>query len=276
MIRLITIDNPRLGQAFIDYMALKRIEIAMMPEAEGQFCLWLLKDDDLYETEAELKLFLQNPGDTKYSAASWATDSRHKPSFHYRSPGVLQLLQAKAGHMTLGVMGLCVVIFILQSLGLQQTIFDLFHFPASQSQTWEIWRWVTPAFLHFSILHIIFNLLWWWFLGGDIEKRLGAWKLATLLVLSSAGSGIVQYWVDGPGFGGLSGVVYALVGFLWIVGWKKPELELSIQKPLLGFMLVWLVIGFIQPFMPIANSAHVAGLLIGAGLGFYESRRLAD
>ncbi|MDW6091268.1 rhomboid family intramembrane serine protease GlpG [Vibrio rhizosphaerae] len=273
MMRLITIDNPRLGQAFIDYMALKHIEIKMMPEAEATFCLWLIKDEHLQQTEIELKQFLAHPEDPKYRAASWETDGRQKTSFRYSSPSVLQLFYAKAGYMTLGVMLLCIVVFVLQMFGLQQTMFNLLHFPASQSEGWQIWRWVTPAFLHFSVLHIIFNLLWWWYLGGDLEKRLGALKLANLLILSSAGSGIVQYWSDGPGFGGLSGVVYALVGFIWMIGWKRPELGLSIQKPLLGFMLVWLVIAFVQPFMPIANSAHVAGLLIGMGLGLYESKR---
>ncbi|SJN59958.1 Rhomboid protease GlpG [Vibrio ruber DSM 16370] len=274
MIRLITIDNPRVGQAFIDYMALKHIEIMMMPEAEATFCLWLIKDEHLHEAETELKQFLAHPEDPKYRAASWETDGRQKTTFRYNSPSVLQLFYAKAGYMTLGVMLLCITVFVLQMFGLQQTMFNLLHFPTSQNQAWEIWRWVSPAFLHFSVLHIIFNLLWWWYLGGDLEKRLGALKLTNLLVLSSAGSGIVQYWSDGPGFGGLSGVVYALVGFIWIFGWKRPELGLSIQKPLLGFMLIWLVIAFVQPFMPIANSAHVAGLLIGMGLGLYESKRV--
>ncbi|SHF46310.1 rhomboid family intramembrane serine protease GlpG [Vibrio gazogenes] len=273
MIRLITIDNPRLGQAFIDYMALKHIEIVMSPDLEAMFCLWLVKDENLHEAEIELKQFLAHPEDPKYRAASWQTDGKQKPLFRYRSPSVLQLFYAKAGYMTLGVCLLCIVVFVLQVFGLQQTMFNLLHFPTSQTGAWQIWRWVTPAFLHFSILHIIFNLLWWWYLGGDLEKRLGAWKLANLLVLSSAGSGIVQYWSDGPGFGGLSGVVYALVGFIWMIGWKRPELGLSIQKPLLGFMLIWLVIAFVQPFMPIANSAHVAGLLIGMGLGLYEAKR---
>ncbi|WP_157618839.1 rhomboid family intramembrane serine protease, partial [Vibrio sp. HI00D65] len=83
---------------------------------------------------------------------------------------------------------------------------------------------------HFSIMHIAFNILWWWQLGGDIEKKLGGLKLLQIFAVSSALSGAGQYWVEGANFGGLSGVVYALVGYLWVVGTKAPQLGLDIPR----------------------------------------------
>ncbi|MBD1566234.1 rhomboid family intramembrane serine protease GlpG [Vibrio sp. S12_S33] len=273
MLRLITLNNPRMAQAFIDYMASRRIEIQMMPEGSGQFVLWLLDDQYQVETEAELTQFLQNPNNKKYQAASWDVAETRNNHFQYRSPSMLAMVKAKAGPLTLGVMSVCLVIFTLQQFGLANEVFSALHFPAVTGQQWQIWRWFSHALLHFSVLHIVFNLLWWWQLGGDIEKKLGSFKLGQLFLLSAALSGAAQYWVEGANFGGLSGVVYALVGYLWMIDWRVPNVGLQMPKPLIGFMLVWLVLGFVQPFMAIANSAHLAGLIAGVALGLNDASR---
>ncbi|CAH8210565.1 rhomboid family intramembrane serine protease GlpG [Vibrio aestuarianus] len=273
MLRLITLNNPRMAQAFIDYMASRRIEIQMMPEGSGQFVLWLLDDQYQVETEAELTQFLQNPNNKKYQAASWDVAETRNNHFQYRSPSMLAMVKAKAGPLTLGVMSVCLVIFTLQQFGLANEVFSALHFPAVTGQQWQIWRWFSHALLHFSVLHIVFNLLWWWQLGGDIEKKLGSFKLGQLFLLSAALSGAAQYWVEGANFGGLSGVVYALVGYLWMLDWRAPNVGLQMPKPLIGFMLVWLVLGFVQPFMAIANSAHLAGLIAGVALGLNDASR---
>lgn len=57
MVRLITLANPRMAQAFIDYMASRHIDIQMMPEGGGQFALWLSDEQHQVEVEAELKHF---------------------------------------------------------------------------------------------------------------------------------------------------------------------------------------------------------------------------
>ncbi|WP_353497566.1 rhomboid family intramembrane serine protease GlpG [Vibrio sp. CB1-14] len=274
MVRLITLQNPRMGQAFIDYMASRRIDVQMMPEGEGQFALWLMNSEDQLEAEVELKQFLDNPFDAKYQASSWdMAETRHN-SFRYQTPSFMSMIKAKAGVVTLTIMVICSVIFILQQLGLGNAIFAALHFSAFDGQQWQIWRWFSHALLHFSAMHIIFNLLWWWQLGGDIEQRLGTKKLLEIFLLSAAVSGTGQYWVEGANFGGLSGVVYALVGYLWMLTIKRPDLGLEIQKPIVGFMLVWLVLGFVQPFMAIANMAHLSGLAAGVLLGLMDSRRL--
>ncbi|MDE1315263.1 rhomboid family intramembrane serine protease GlpG [Vibrio aestuarianus] len=273
MLRLITLNNPRMAQAFIDYMASRHIEIQMMPEGSGQFALWLLDDQYQVETEAELTQFLQNPNNKKYQAASWDVAETRNNHFQYRSPSMFAMVKAKAGPLTLGVMSLCLVIFTLQQFGLANEVFSALHFPAITGQQWQIWRWFSHALLHFSVLHIVFNLLWWWQLGGDIEKKVGSFKLGQLFLVSAALSGAAQYWVEGANFGGLSGVVYALVGYLWMLGWKAPNVGLQMPKPLIGFMLVWLVLGFVQPFMAIANSAHLAGLVAGVFLGLNDASR---
>ncbi len=74
-----------MAQAFIDYMASRHIEIQMMPEGQGQFALWLTDSQHEIEAEAELKHFLANPSDSKYSAASWNVAETRKSQFHYQA-----------------------------------------------------------------------------------------------------------------------------------------------------------------------------------------------
>ena len=276
MVRLISLNNPRMAQAFIDYMASRKIDVQMMPEGEGQFALWLVGTEHQVEAEAELKQFLANPNADKYQAASWLVAETRQNHFKYSSPSMLAMIKAKAGPITLSVMVICLVIFSLQQLGFGQGVFNALHFPAVSTQQWQLWRWVSHALLHFSIMHIAFNLLWWWQLGGDIEQRLGSAKLLQLFVISAALSGAGQYWIEGANFGGLSGVVYALVGYLWMLGYKAPQLGLNLPKPVIGFMLVWLVLGFVQPFMAIANTAHLAGLITGVILGLLDASRMVE
>jgi GlpG protein len=272
MIQLISVNNPRMAQAFIDYMAAKHVDIKMMADGDGQFSLWLNDDRHLALVQYELSAFLKNPNDRKYQAASWEVGDGRQVSFRYASPNLLLYVREHGGKVTLGMMVLCLVIYGLSVLGLQNAVFGYLHFPSNSEQQWQIWRWFTHALLHFGVLHIVFNLLWWWLLGGVIEKRLGSGVLASLFFITAAGSGLTQYEVEGAYFGGLSGVVYGLVGFLWMIGWQKPQAGIGMPMPILIFMLLWLVIGFVQPFYAIANSAHLSGLLIGMGLGLYEAR----
>ncbi|MFC1237598.1 rhomboid family intramembrane serine protease GlpG [Vibrio sp. F74] len=272
MIKLITLKNPRTAQAFIDYMASRKIELDMMPEGGGQFALWLKDDIDKLEAESELSHFLANPNDSKYQAASWDLAGSRTRKFTYQTPSILAMVKAKAGPFTLLIMSVSIALFILFQLGFGNSIFSVTHFPAFDGQKWQIWRWVSHALIHFSVTHIAFNLLWWWQLGGDIEKRLGTIKLLQIFILSSALSGAGQYWVEGANFGGLSGVVYALMGYSWLLGVISPEKGVSLPKPIVIFMLVWLVLGYVQPYMAIANTAHLVGLASGLLLARIDSQ----
>ncbi len=273
MVRLMVLNNARVAQAFIDYMASRHISIQMSPEGEGRVALWLIDAQHQVETEAELNRFLSEPNHKRYQAASWDVAETRKSQFHYHTPSFLSMIKAKAGPVTLSIMLLCVAIFALQQLGFNQQIFQMLHFPALDGQQWQLWRWLSHAVLHFSVMHIAFNILWWWQLGGDIEKKLGGLKLLQIFAISSALSGAGQYWVEGANFGGLSGVVYALVGYLWVVSTKAPQLGLTIPRQIVGFMLIWLVLGYMQPFMAIANTAHLAGLIAGVGIGWIDSMK---
>jgi len=167
----------------------------------------------------------------------------------------------------------CWLVFLGSELGWAQNIFNMLQFYPHLSidaLLADPIRLIGPAFFHFSWLHIVFNTMWWWQLGGSIEKALGKSTLINILLLSAIVSNVGQYLVSGSNFGGLSGVVYALVGFVWWFGYLAPERGLSLSKPLVGFLLFWLVLGFVD-LLPVnvANTAHLLGLISGCLLAVF-------
>lgn len=130
------------------------------------------------------------------------------------------------------------------------------------------WRFWTPIFMHFSLMHILFNLLWVWMVGGRMEAMQGRLSLLGLVVFSGFLSNLAQYWHTGPVFGGMSGVVFALIAYSWL--WDRNKLKPGFGLPpaLMGFMLFWVALGYTGMlesvgFGAIANTAHLVGLVAG-------------
>ena len=154
------------------------------------------------------------------------------------------------------------------------------RFVAHQGQ---YWRWLTPVFLHFGWLHIGFNSLWLWELGGNVELRLGSGMLLLLVIVTAIGSNTTQFLYTGPSlFGGMSGVIYGLLGYCWVLGSLEPRVGLALPPGIIWFMLLWMVFCMLLPteslgFGSIANGAHLGGLLLGcvAGLVSYAVRRIS-
>ncbi len=133
----------------------------------------------------------------------------------------------------------------------------------------QVWRLLTPDFLHFSWTHIIFNSVMLWFLGSQIEWFDGRGRLLTLFLVTSIFSNGLQYLVSGPLFGGLSGVVYGILGYCWLSQRKLPRFQFP--SALVTFAVAWMVIGF-TPFTEMlglgrmANEAHLGGFVSGVAL----------
>ena len=139
----------------------------------------------------------------------------------------------------------------------------------------EWWRLITPAFLHFGIFHIVFNGLWLWEFGRRLELFMGSGAYFILLSALAIGSNVGQYLWDGPSlFGGFSGVVYGLLGYLWIRGKRVAHPLLKLQPSIFPLMIGWLLVclfGVVDLFISggVANGAHVSGLLIGVVFGLF-------
>ena len=65
--------------------------------------------------------------------------------------------------------------------------------------------------------------------GHAEEARQGTWRLASLVVVIAALSNLGQYYVSGPNFFGISGVVYGLFGYIWMKGKFDPASGLFVN-----------------------------------------------
>lgn len=271
MIQLLVLGDARMAQALVDYLATLGIPCELT-QSELGVSVWLADERRLAQAQQEVKRFLSEPNHPRYMEASWQSghaDARIDYSKGMTDP-VTDFLH-QAGPLTLVVIIACLAIYALDAIGLP--IFDelAFHPTLAQFTDWQAWRYVTPAFIHFSVLHLVFNLLWWWYLGGQIEQRLGSGKLFILLIVGAALPNIAEFFASGPRFGGLSGVVYALLGYSWLRTRLQPDCGLAMPPALMGFMLVWLVLGFLDMLgTPTANMAHLVGLLIGLAQGWLD------
>ena len=135
------------------------------------------------------------------------------------------------------------------------------------------WRLLSPMLIHFGILHLAMNALWYWELGRRIEYRHGGLALLGLTLLFGLLSNFAQFWFGGPSlFGGLSGVLYGLLGYCWIFQLLAPTPAYQLPRGVLAMMLIWLLVclsGVIDTLGlgAIANAAHVGGLVAGCAAG---------
>lgn len=127
----------------------------------------------------------------------------------------------------------------------------------------QVWRLFTPMFIHYGLMHFAFNMIWLVDLGSAIERKRGSLRLAGIVLLTALLSNIAQFYWDGPYFGGMSGVVYGLFGYVWIKSIVEPQSGFTIGKQTVMIMLAWLVMCAVGIIPNVANAAHVVGLVTG-------------
>lgn len=271
--RITQFNHPRMAQAFVDYMATRGVRLRI--EHDGHYLIMLDDESKVEMVENELQQFIRDPHHARYQDASWRTGNTASGLRYQRSP-FWGNIRERAGPLTMTIMVACVAVFILMQIAGARAVMVWLAWPDGPGQYVQVWRWFSHALLHFSLLHILFNLLWWWYLGGAVEKRLGKGKLFVITVISALLSGWMQAKFSGIWFGGLSGVVYALMGYCWLRGERDPESGIFLERGLIAFAILWLVIGWFGAFgLSIANAAHVTGLLVGLAMAFVDTQKVA-
>lgn len=146
----------------------------------------------------------------------------------------------------------------------------------------EIWRLFTPCLMHNDILHILFNMLWLVVLGKQIESRQRPGRYLLFIFITGIFSNTCQYLMSGSDFLGFSGVLCAMLTFIWVrqrtAAWEGYPLEKSTIMFMMVFIVAMTAIQLGSFFLEnqyhvsvssgIANTAHLSGALIGACLAY--------
>ncbi len=168
---------------------------------------------------------------------------------------------------TLAIVTAIIIVFVVQMI--VPTITDEFALVSSEAFA-EPWTFVTSMFLHGDVLHIGYNLIALVIFGLILESVIGARKF--LLVFFGMGilAGIVAIFFYTAVIGA-SGAIFGIIGVLAVLRPRLPVWALGVPMPLIAAASVWLIIDLLGTVSPsnVANIAHIAGLIAGAGIGLF-------
>ncbi|MFZ7142020.1 rhomboid family intramembrane serine protease [Avibacterium avium] len=259
---------------FRDYILAKYQRNLSVQEISQQgqpaiFAVFADEDDPLFsKIEQEAQAFLQDPTHSRYQQASWETgkiERADENKVRWKFPHFSQWKQQK---FTVFLTALCLIIYLFQLLGFNQDILLATHYPESYAEQSELWRYFTHSLVHLFPWHITFNLVWWWIFAGKIEQKFGTATLVLLYLLSAFISGFAQNMASGPAFFGLSGVVYAVLGYVLVFDKFSRQHPFHLPQGFFTMLLVGIAFGFVSPLIGVSmgNTAHIMGLLTGVVL----------
>ncbi len=131
----------------------------------------------------------------------------------------------------------------------------------------RLWTLISASFLHGSLLHIVFNMMWLRNLGGMTAREFGPGRFLLIYVLSGVGCYLLSdLWSGAPTIGA-SGGLFGLMGALFAFGKRRGG---TFGEAVRGQMLMWGGFAFFMGLaMPgVNNAGHVGGLITGLALGY--------
>ena len=291
-----TIPNEQQAQRFQDYLLTQGIT-ATTEIDDAAWAVWIYDEDDVENAKRELAGFLENPDAMRYAAAEQQANEIRKQQEAKAKQTQKNTIDVRrrwqrpsAAHcpVTFGMIFLSVVVAVASKAGEEhEPWINALSIASYEKQNgimrWngladvesgEVWRLVTPIFIHFGIFHILFNMMWLRELGTAIEFRRGSLRFVLLVLAIAVSSNLGQYAVNrmmesgGPNFGGMSGVVYGLFGYIWMKSRFDPVSGFFMPSNLVFLMIGWFFLCMTGMIGPVANTAHGVGLAGGMLFGY--------
>lgn len=265
---------------FADYLNSIGIKAKAMPGFGASYSIYVANEYDVSKAKLELLRYGNNPFAKAYNQASWKAGRNVKREKTINS----SLLSFSMGTYSWTLLSLtsllevaCLAIYLLMLIpsvdGALVNALAWFSL-ADVTENFEVFRIITPVLLHFGIFHIAFNLVMFEAFARPIERHFGALKLGYIILSLAIVSNTLQMLFLPPGaiMGGMSGVVYGLIGYMGILSFRQdlPE-DLRLPQGLLLVSIIFIGIGFF--FSGIANLCHVGGMVLGIALGFLDYKR---
>jgi GlpG protein len=256
----------------------------------GKQELWIVAEQDLEKAQAVLREFLAGSGAEPRANPVSGGPAKPQVAAPSRWQGIWSAM--RMGPVTSALLILSIAVAIYTSLGSnearveQLTIARLAHGyapgwdwnPWHDLQAGQWWRLFTPILLHFHPFHILFNAFWLRDLGIPAERFQGSGRYALFMLWAAAVSNVAQLiFGHSPNFGGLSGVVYALIGYLWARGRADPSSGITLPNSWVIFFVGWMALGFTGLLNGllgggVANYCHLGGFAAGVLYGYIAAK----
>jgi len=295
------LESPGAAATFSQYLQIQGITNELEQE-HNRWAVWVHSEDELDKAKTLLSGYLGNPEHPRFRVAALTRalvpqESEQDPAPQPAPPARALASQEphrsemaadrpRMGPLTMALVLASVVISLVSGFGDNLDLLGpLFIAPFTVKGNmieWlpglrniasgEIWRIWSPILIHFHFLHVFMNMLWLVYLGGMIESRDRTWRLALLVLAIGGISNLAQYLLSGPNFGGMSGVVYGLLGYIWMKCRYQPDSGYYLSLNTVTFMLIWFFLCLADIVPGVANGAHTFGLLTGVAWGFTSAR----
>jgi GlpG protein len=310
------LEEPAHAKRFAAYLVTRGIAAHAEPD-NGKWAVWVRDENQLADAREELIRFRTDPGASQYQGAMREAENVLRQEHKKREKAAKNIVEMRGRWKGPGSIGRSPVVFTLIAISVlvffftgfgsdKQGLMQYLYFtpwPTPKDGVLrglqailhgQVWRLLTPMFIHHDWMHIIFNMLVLLIFGRQIESRMGSLRFVALVLALSLISNVGQFlWeVYAPpalsdlqsarnfsAFGGMSGVGYGLFGYLFIKTTYFPSLGYYLS-PFNTFLLFGLFFAFIlaevpatAPIMPkmfanVANAAHAGGLLLGMAIAY--------
>ena len=285
-----SISDPAQAQVFVDYLMILGIP-AQAESDEAGWVIWVRDENDVEIARSNLAEFEMNPENSRYADVGREAKKLRDAELSRRRKAAKRTVDmrnqwsrpmSRRAPMVMTLIGLSILLGLLSGLGelrdgqIMRTLgfADINTYLKTgdglqQIRQGQIWRLVTPIFLHVGALHLIFNMYWLYILGIQVEVLKGKVRFGLIVLAIAVISNLAQFFIGGgPNFCGMSGVVFGILGYIWIKQQYEPASGFQLQSFTFFFLIIYMVIGFLGVIGNIANWAHLGGLLSGMAIAY--------
>lgn len=316
MRQLALLESEAAARKLAAYLETERIGTLVDSDKAGHI-IWVKDEDQLAKAKEILTQFQQSPDDPKYQGVEKSAEAIRREEDRLRREKAANVVEMRGRWGSGGIKKRCpaviaiilvsVLIAIATNMGQirEGSVLRALKFadvsrasiqvdPSdpdkaiitwhagdiwSGVRSWQLWRLVTPILLHFSIAHLVFNVWCLFDEGGQIEDRRGPFFFLLLVLALAIPSNIAQAIVAGPNFGGLSGVIFGLFGYLLMKVNYDNSAGYVLSKQTIFLSVVFLSLCIVKDYPPfnsllggllppVANTAHLVGLAMGMAIGY--------
>ncbi len=316
MRQLAILQSETTARKLAAYLVTERIASHVESDKAGHI-LWVRDEDQLAKAKDILVHFQQSPSDPRYQGVEQSAESIRREEDRRRREKTSKVVEmrgrwgsgtgiGKRCPAVLAMIAASVLVAILTNSGdhagdnailrnllfVDPILFTAEHI-ADQPHFWtsilagQVWRLITPIFIHYGWMHLVFNMWALFVLGGQIEERRGSLRFLLLALVLAIASNLgeslfaqLQLPESLALFGGMSGVVYGTFGYVWMKAKFDNSAGFTISRETVFIMMVWFALCILRDFPPfdallggimkdrVANTAHAVGLILGVAIGY--------
>ena len=180
-----TISTKHDAQRFADYLLSLGITSKVEPAGE-QWAIWVHDENQIAQPAGAGTVFEADPNDARYKAAEQTARQARREMAEKKRQAERNFIDMRnewanpwrRRPVTMALIIFSVLVFLSSILRARPEYLSISttRNPLPEVESGEVWRLVTPIFLHCGILHIAFNMYWLYDLGTLIERKLGSWR----------------------------------------------------------------------------------------------------